>query len=509
MPFRKNTSILHYSPQPAIRWNQRQYFLYPVRMYRVVAPRISSRKVNILEKAVLGMYRAGVTEASEISQHLDIGKDLTALILMQLTDQHYIDLRGKLTQAGQRILEDEISVTQDAIAGFIFQDPWTGDLFPRFVEREEYAEVRFNDSGYPELILGTTGKPSYQRAFLPEVKNTIERQPSPTEIIDAVRQHQRTLRNISRIRTDDEDWIFEKIPELDRVTFIDEEPIDLWLVTCIYVPEDLSSANTWNVCDPFGLGDSPWLLRKLEKHRKDKTLDGLENFLLRMLDEQQKQKFQNFDEWSTLTSRNAELRVESKLTSAIRGCNELFEYFIAVERAYIEATELTQSKTENILTKLEDISRSLQKVAECLFKIIRNDFPTKNLGKRLPERQKEIQDTLNAYAENVGFHSPLPNKLLNFSRDNISRTANGGNSSLRSLILASLLATPDNAAHPLRLVAQKYPDLLVKLDKLADIRNAGAHASGQDQTYELGDMEAYIDVAYKFAAETLQLSYQP
>lgn len=509
MPFRKDTSILYYNPKPPTSWKQRKYFLYPVRMYRVVAPRLSSRKVNILEKAVLGMYRAGITEAIEISQHLDIGKDLTALILTQLTEQQYIDLRGNLTQRGKRILEDETWITQDAIAGFIFQDPWLGDLFPRFVEREEYVDTRLNDKGYPDLILGTTGKPNYLSAFLPQVKKTIERQPSPTEIIDAVHQHRRTLRNISSIKADDEDWVFERIPNLDRVSFIDEEPRDLWLATYIYVPEDFSSTDLWNVCDPFGLGDSPWLLRKLEKHRKDKTISGLESLISSMLNEQQKQVFQNFDEWFDLTSRNAEFKVANKLTSAIRGYSELFEYFVAVERAYIEATELTQSNPKRAVTKLEDISRNLQKAAECLFKIIRNDFPTKNLGKRLPESQKEVQSTLNAYAKNAGFYSPLPNKLLNFSKNDISRTANSGNGSLRSLILASLLATPDNTAHPLRLMAHKFPDLLANLDKLADIRNAGAHASGQDQIYELSEIEEYLNTVYRFAAETLQLSYQP
>lgn len=509
MPFRKDTSILYYNPKPATHWKQRRYFLYPVRMYRVVAPRLSSRKVNILEKAVLGMYRAGITEAIEISQHLDIGKDLTALIFTQLTEQQCIDLRGNLTRKGQRILEDETWITQDAIAGFIFQDPWMGDLFPRFVEREDYVDTRPNDSGFPELILGTTGKPSYQQAFLPQVKNTIERKPSPTEIIDAVRQHQKTLRNFNSIKADDEDWIFEKIPNLDRVAFIDEEPTDVWLATCIYVPDNLSSANIWNVCDPFGLGDSLWLLRKLEKHRKDKTISRLENFISDMLSEQQKQVFQNFDQWFILTSKSAELKVESKLTSVIKSYNELFEYFVAVERAYIEATELTQSNPKRAVTKLEDISRNLQKASECLFKIIRNDFPTKNLGKRLPESQKEVQSTLSAYAKNAGFYSPLPNKLLNFSKNDILRTANSGNGSLRSLILASLLATPDNAAHPLKLMAQKFPDLLVNLNQLADIRNAGAHASGQDQIYELSEIEEHINMVYRFAAEILQLSYQP
>lgn len=509
MPFRKDTSILYYNPKPATPWKQRKYFLHPVRMYRVVAPRLSSRKVNILEKAVLGMYRAGITEAIEISQHLDIGKDLTALILTQLTERQYIDLRGNLTRKGQRILEDETWITQDAIAGFIFQDPWMGDLFPRFVEREEYVDTRFNESGFPELILGTTGKPSYQSAFLPQVKNTIERQPSPTEIIDAVRQHQRTLRNLSSIKIDDEDWVFEEIPNLDRVAFIDEEPTDVWLATCIYVPDNLSSANIWNVCDPFGLGDSPWLLRKLEKYRREGVVQGLEKFLINMLGDQRSVEFDNLEDWLSLADREARLVVENKLSPVIRKWEELFEDLVALERSLLEAKELTDSRI--LLDKLEDVLTKSQKAAERLFKVLQQDYPTRGYAARLSERRELNKQPLNDYARDAGFDEPLPEKLLSVDRNSIRRAADYGNGSLRALILATLLTTPNNPTHPLRLLAKAYPNILHLLDELAEKRNAAAHASNRrmsSELCELADLEQYIDTTYKLIAGTLQLSYQ-
>jgi len=510
MPFNKKNPILHYDPQSSIRWSQKKYFLYPVRMYRVVAPRPLSRKINILEKAVLGMCCADIVEADEIGHHLDIGKDLTALIISQLAEQRYVDFRGKLTQKGYKILEDETLITQDAAAGFIFQDPWTGDLFPRFAEREEYADVRFNDAGYPELILGTTGKPNYQRAFMPQVRNTIDRQPSPTEIIKAVQQHQKTIRNVSHIRDDDEDWLFETVPSLDRVAFIDEEPTDLWLTTFIYVPENVSSANFWNICDPFGLGDSPWLLRKLEKHRKDQTIQGLENFLLEMIGDQRKEGFDNLADWLNLANRLASLQVENKLTPAIRKWEELFDALTALERSYIEAKELTDPKI--FLDKLDDILTKSQKAAERLFKILQNNYPTKGRADRLSDRRDLNRQPLNDYAKKIGFKVPLPESLLSIDRKSIHKAASWGKGSLRALMLATLLATPDNSAHPLRLVAQQYPDLLHLLDELAGKRNTAAHASNQinsAQPPELIDLTQQIDAVYKLVAGALQLSYQP
>lgn len=511
MPFRKDTSVLYYNPLPKARWSQRQYLLYPVRMYRVVAPRVSSRKVNILEKAVLGMCRAGITEAAKIGHHLDIGKDLTALIISQLADRYYVDSRGNLTQKGQKVLEDETFIAQEATAGFIFQDPWTGDLFPRFAEREEYAEVRFKDSEFPELILGTTGKPDYRRPFMPQVKNTIEQQPSPNEIIKAVREHERTLKNVSRIKDDDDDtWVFEKLPTLDRVSFIDDKPTDLWLATCIYVPEDSSSANVWNVCDPFGLGDSPWLLRQLEKHRKHQRIHGLEKLLLNMLGDQRKEQFSNLDDWLTRADGEACLQVEDKLTPAIRRWEELFDDLVALERLYIEAEEMTDCKI--LLGKLEDILTKSQKVAERLLKMLQQDYPTKGKADRLSDRRELNRQPLNDYAENAGFRQPLPPGLLSVDRNSIRKAADYGNGSLRALILATLLATPDNSTHPLRLAAQQYPDLLHLLDELAEKRNAAAHSSnqrGDTQPRELADLARQIDAAYRLVAGTLQLSYQP
>ena len=510
MPFSKDDRILYYNPRPKDRWSQQRYLLYPVRRYRVSSP-IPFRQVNILEKAVLGMCRAGVVEAAEIGRHLLIDKDLAALIVSQIADLQSVDSRGNLTERGKKNLEDETSIAQDVKTGFIFQDPWTGDLFPRFVEREQYADVRFNGSGFPELVLGTTGNPNYQSAFMPQVKNIIERQPSPPEIIKAVLEHKKTLNNVRRsVGGDDDDWTFEKIPNIDRVTFIDDEPTDLWLATCIYVPEDLSSGYPWNVCDPFGLGNSPWLLRKLERHLKNGTIPGLEKFLLNILSDRQKEPFNNFDDWLILADRKARLQVENKLSPAIRKWEELFEDFVTLERSCIEAEKVTDSKI--LIDKLEDILTKSQKAAERLLKHFQQDYPTKGKAERLSERRQLNHQTLNNYAKNAGFTQPLPPGLLSVDRNSIRKAADYGNGSLRALILATLLVTPDHSTHPLRLAAQACPDLLHLLDELAAKRNTAAHNSNQGddtQPRKLSDLASQIDTVYRLVAGTLQLSYQP
>ena len=120
--------------------------------------------------------------------------------------------------------------------------------------------------------------------------------------------------------------------------------------------------------------------------------------------------------------------------------------------------------------------------------------------------------TLNDYAKNAGFTQPLPPGLLSVDRNSIRKAADYGNGSLRALILATLLVTPDHSTHPLRLAAQACPDLLHLLDELAAKRNTAAHNSNQGddtQPRKLSDLASQIDTVYRLVAGTLQLSYQP
>lgn len=98
MLFTKETPILYYEARSHQRWLNREYILFPAYYYRVLAPRVSSRKLNILEKAVLGICRIGAFTAQEIGEKLDIGGDLSALIISELQYNNFIDHQGLITK---------------------------------------------------------------------------------------------------------------------------------------------------------------------------------------------------------------------------------------------------------------------------------------------------------------------------------------------------------------------------------------------------------------------------
>lgn len=513
MSFKKETPILYFDPRSSTYWSKRQYILLPTWCYRVVAPQVHQRRVNILEKAVLGMCRAGAFSAVEIGKKLDIGSDLAALIIKQLSDQGFLNNQGLLTERGLYILEQETLVIQDMVAGFIFQYPWTGELLPRFVERQEYIEVKFNNNGYPDLVIGTTGKPDYRRAYMPlPVEDIVKTQPSPQEILQAVRKHGKALRyrGYSEEAEDDEKiWTVDQVPDIKRISFVEEYPTPVWLATFVYLPENSFSATNWNVCDPFGLGDSPWLRRKLEiQINKNSTFQGLQKLILEMIDKHKDEGGvdSRFTDFIQLANEEAVMIVEDKLTLDIRRWDSVFNNLVALERTYIEAKELAGLK--NFQDKLDDVIVKAQKAVESLLLAVRQIHPTNNSWKVLSLHDREHnRSLLNGVANKLGFTTPLPNSLVDVKQGKVKSAADYGEASLRSHVLAAFLTARHDSKHPLQLVAQKVPDMLIRLDELAELRDKSSHSSNQQLA--LPEVSQQISTIYEFVASILGINYQP
>jgi hypothetical protein len=512
MSFNKETSVLLYSDlHSSRRWSKRQYLLFPAWCYRVVAPQYHNRQVNILEKAVLGMCRVGTFLAEEIGENLNIGTDLAALIIHQLSAKNFINNKGLLTEQGLEILEQETLGSQDMVAGFIFQDPWTRELLPRFVERQEYAEVKFNQDGYPDLVFGTTGKPDYRRAYMPlPIEDIVKTQPSPQDILQAVSKHQKALRyrySSEELDNDDDVWTFNEVPHIERISFVEEEPAPIWLTTFLYVPENSFSTTSWYVCDPFGLGDSPWLRRKLEiQINKSPSFRRLQKLILEMIDEHNENEELNsrFTDLLKFLNEEARIKVEQKLTIEIRRWENVFNNLVAMERTCREAEALVDS--QNIQDKLDDVLVRAQKVVESLFLAIRESYPTDNSWQLLsPQDREHNRNLLNGLANKLGFTTPLPTSLVDVKQGKVKAAADSGRGSLRSYILAALLTARHGSHHPLQLVAQKAPDILIRLDKLAEMRDRSSHSSNQQ--LEVSEVLQQISTVYEVVASMLELNY--
>ncbi|MGI0480066.1 hypothetical protein ACN4EE_04670 [Geminocystis sp. CENA526] len=532
MLFTKETPILYYEPRSSERWLNREYILFPSYYYRVLAPRVSSRKLNILEKAVLGICRVGAFTAEEIGEKLDIGRDLSALIMSELQCTHFIDHQGLITKKGKQILQDELIETEDLIAGYVFQEPWQGELFPRFIENLEYAETRFNDNGFPELVLGTTGKPFYQRIFMPlPVNDTLMRKPNPRDILRAIKIHNQTLTHRHQkndIETNEQSWHFDKLPELNRISFIEEQPQPVWLATFIYTPElnfDEFTENHWQICDPFGLGDSPWLYRQINKCLKKQDDFPLQKPIESLLNKTEKQKETptEYQEWIKYFNEIAINTVENKLSLAITKWESLYQGLITIETINQEIDQFKQEKYSpyaqySFDDKLKDLIVKCQKILENLFLIIAVQYPTNECWKLLDDQDKEYnQILLEKVVETIGFKPlnpesknhliKLPRSLLSVDINKIKSASDYQSGSLRGYVIASLLTAYNYEQHPLYFFAEKMPNLLFELDKLADLRNKSGHYSSQKLTQDMEKKQ--IDLVYQLIELFLQNFHKP
>ena len=190
--------MLHFGPilPKGMSSSERRNVMWPALVYRVVAPEVSRRQLNVLEKAVFGLCRAGVTDLDRIGSRLHIDRDLAAEIIRQLQDRGVLASGGLPTEAGRTMFEDEVYGATELVTGFVFQDPWSGALWPRFMERLAYANIEQGDGQFPELVLGSAGSPKRYRAFwhLPRLE-ALPPAPTPAEVLEASMRHRRVLRH--------------------------------------------------------------------------------------------------------------------------------------------------------------------------------------------------------------------------------------------------------------------------------------------------------------------------
>lgn len=77
--------------------------------------------------------------------------------------------------------------------------------------------------------------------------------------------------------------------------------------------------------------------------------------------------------------------------------------------------------------------------------------------------------------------------------------------SLRGYVIASLLTAYNYEQHPLYFFAEKMPNLLFELDKLADLRNKSGHYSSQKLTQEI--VKKQIALVYQLIELFLQTNF--
>lgn len=489
--FKREAPVLHFGPRlpkdpstnQRMRWSERRFVLWPALMYRVVAPEVRDRKLNVLHKAVLGMCRAGTTNVQRIGDRLHIHRDLAALIYLELQERGLLGSNGLPTEKGRELFEEETLDARRMVTGHVFQDPWSGDLWPRFVEKLDYVELQQNPNGFPDLVFGSKGKPRRERAFMVLPGDlAIPPAPGASDIVRVTRRHRSALRRSESYESADADDTFAHAGSvvLERVSLVDERPMPVFVTSFMYLPEAGDLAGEWHACDPFGLGVSPMLRRALEREmRSSSSLRSvLEGMIGRSLDEQ----IQAQQRWASEIRAMAINNVEKALSVSARDLPQ-YEDLVALEFAHVEAELLGDSCPDH---KLRALVGDARRALEATFGAIFHRHPPRQVWRRVYTDRRPVEDDVycqgvyEASAKAVGFAVPLPEALARVKPSHVKAACYpDGNWRLRGAIIAAVLAARDDRAHPLRRAAAQEPKLLELLEGVA--RAGGAVHAGAER----------------------------
>jgi len=454
--FDRDTPVLrlNYGKDPTAR-----YVLWPVFAWRVVAPLPRDRSLNLFQRAVLSLSRAGCSRISDVAEQLLIAPDLAALVVQELQGMGMIDQRGDPSKRGLGILEDlEDEPPDESRVGHVLSDPFTGKLWPRFVTGDlPLADFEINDGGWPVLLSGSAGDPWKDAAFciLPGARDRVMfAQPSARDVLRATRRHRRQ-RDFDGVY-DDRD-----VPRLRRVSFVDEQPQPLQIALRLRP----HPSGDWMVDDPFGHGEAVDLRVRLEE-RLD-TYPGLRRWLSSLVGSD--------PESPTMTQLQAEAnwKVEERLTMAVRQFDAVHDRLVAMQRAHLEAAAVDAplDKWDDVLLKAQ---RAVERTLHLTHQPYRDSRPP--LYSSLAASDKRLNRRhLDAIASDLGFRAPLPESLSSVRRGKVQYAEQRMSGSLRPLVLLALLASGRDGEHPLAKSGAAQPDLLHRLDALATARDRAAH----------------------------------
>jgi hypothetical protein len=458
-----------------------------------------------------------VHRVDALAEHLSLHTDLAAFIVSELGDLGYLNHYGLPTEGGARVLEDDSFETQEMVAGYVFQDPWSGDLWPRFVESLDYCELEVNESGFPSVLLGSTGKPRRHRTFtvLPRVQVS-PATPSAAAVVHAVAQHRKGLRFKDTEDRDDEvlgSFVASGV-QISRVSFVDEEPQAVFLMTYLYVPESDAGATDWYACDPFGLGQSVRLRRRVEGVIHD--VPGLFDVVNKLVGETLHAGYDDQQRWLEVIQLQAGLEVDRRLTVSFR-THTAFEQLVELEAARQEMRSLGRDCPNR---KIKEVLRAGVKVLEAVFSSLAVTHPLGDIWKRVyvsrvdrrtgrqhlaPQQDRDVYSaTYEGAFRSLGFVGPIPNALLNVKPGQVRSVAEYQDSwRLRPLVTATALLAHRDSTHPLARAAARSPRLLATLDEIATAGGGAGHANGDPVASDLA--EQHTDKIYDLVSVLLEL----
>jgi hypothetical protein len=142
----------------------------------------SGTKLDLFERAIIGAINNNMLGKEEQAAFLHLQLDFVSHIHDCLQEKRLLSEDGKLRKDKPDLLEDQ---TQIAIR--MYQDPWSGNLWPRYVDESWRRTMPVSRENHIlKVIAGSTGRPLEIKAFVVEHPDKIPAIPSSDDAAEVM-----------------------------------------------------------------------------------------------------------------------------------------------------------------------------------------------------------------------------------------------------------------------------------------------------------------------------------
>jgi len=460
--------------------------------------------LNLFQRSVLALCRAGIVRVDEIAYRLALGEGLSAHVLSEVEGMGLVDSAGILTQRGIRLLDAEPDHEFESVAGYVFADPFDGALWPRY-HRGALPYVEGELSGtWGTFISGSVGNPRERRArtIWPQRGSAGPTMPSQREILrtcsSAFRAefaYKKSIGEADDIRSFESQSFKGVKQHLSQIVLVDTDPEPVFLTTFVFVPEDARTAVHWQVADPFGLGPSQYMRERVRRL----VDDGTSTTLREVIESTTQAGFavEDVDLLELLRSqeKTASAEVTRRIGISATDWPDVWSLLVQMEASRIEIGE-----QEDVSGRAWDIQqrnlkamirRAFESMEECLAGIARA-YPNADIWLPLDGAMEDNSRLLANVARDFGFQDdaelPCFEDLLFTGAGPVKGVILYGSRELVASLAAVLLTGLRNPGHPIRRCASNLPGFIVFLNRLKRARDDSSHDSdsGLDRQLVLG-----------------------
>jgi hypothetical protein len=447
------------------------WLLWPALQYRVVTPLVDEPELNVFQRGILGLAQCGERDPGRWAELLGLEPEFAQLVRDGLSTMQYLDEHNAPTEAGLKSLDDGFLDPTRIVVTHVYQDPFTGAIWPAHVENPVTVSVRWVAEHKAKLDVARDAATATVTAIAvpgPDL-GKVER-PTSAEILEQVSRGRRIEvwgEHGERWRRRGPDRITARVSALDS-----GEPV--YLPVQIAVSQPKGAERSWTAINPF-TGRPYERLRRSVLNRCS-SHERLGRELQRLIGRPAEAHLIEYDQMRAERKSRYRARFEVDFGGRLRGHPELAELLTMVEFHWENARASADNDAD-----LELTTNYAWRAHEVVLRGLPTrwpvpPWPAASSGDPSPWRK------LMEVCKRIGLEGNEYRNLSTFFKKNdeikraLLRVESGkGPKNPDLMLFAVLSAGAHGSDHPVQNLIGKHPYLLTEWSEASAARNSGSH----------------------------------